>query len=271
MNDLSRMAINQATTVERWNLREAIEGYARGGVRRIGIWREKLAECGLAEAQRLLSDNGMKVADLNRAGPLFGLGREATPSSPDDDRRAIDEAAALGAECLIVFPGMTPGTKSLENARAKTRDRIASLLPEAQKVGVTLAIEPLHPMLAADRSPVNTLAQANALCDAVGEGLGILLDVYHSWWDPDLEREIFRAGSRLVGLHVADWRVPTRDLGRDRAMMGDGVIDIRRIREWVDAAGYRGSIGVEIFSRDWWQRDPDEVTRIAVQRYLAYV
>jgi len=134
MQTLSRLSINQVTT-RRWTLREAIEGYARHGVRRIGVWRDRLAECGLAEAQRLLADHGMKVTDLNRAGPLFGVGTELAPTSPDDDRRAIEEAAALAAECLVVFPGVSPGINDLARSRAMTLDRLAFLLPEARKAG----------------------------------------------------------------------------------------------------------------------------------------
>ena len=271
MNDISRLAINQVTTKLQWTLRQAIEGYARHGVRRIGIWRDKLAECGLAEARLLLHDNGMTVTGLNRAGPLFGVGPDLPPSTPDEDRRAIEEAAEIGAECLLVFPGVDPRVKDLERSRSATLDRLAELLPEARRAGVKLAIEPLHPMLAGDRSPLNTMEQANRMCEALGEGLGIVLDVYHSWWDSDLENQIRLAGaSRLMGFHVCDWLVPTRDLFQDRGMMGDGVIDIAAIRKWVDQTGYAGAIEVEIFSaRDWWKRDPDEVVRIEIELYLS--
>jgi len=245
VTDLSRFALNQAT-VRAWSLRQAIEGCARHGVKRIGVWRDKLAECGLGEARRLLRDHGLTVTGLNRAGPFFGVGTELKPSTADDDRRAIAEAAEIGAECLLVFPGVDRRVGDLARSRALTAERIGSLLPEARRAGVTLAIEPLHPMLAGDRSPFNSLRQANILCDELGSGLGIVLDAYHSWWDSDLDRQIPRAGSRLLGFHICDWLAPTRDLYQDRGMMGDGVIDLAGLRQSLDAAGYAGSIEVDL-------------------------
>ena len=149
----------------------------------------------------------------------------------DDNRRAVDEAAAIGARCLVLIAGGLPkGSKDLAGAHAQVRDGLAALLPYARAAGVPLAIEPLHPMYAADRACVNTLAHANDLCDELGDGLGIALDVYHVWWDPDLTRQIARAGRRILTYHVCDWLVPTRDLLLDRGMPGDGVIDLRAIR-----------------------------------------
>ncbi|MGH2690495.1 MAG: sugar phosphate isomerase/epimerase family protein, partial [Actinomycetota bacterium] len=184
-----------------------------------------------------------------------------------------DEAAALGARCLVlVVGGLPPGSKDLAGARAQVRDGIGALLPHARAAGVPLALEPLHPMYAADRACVNTLAQANDLCDDLGEGLGIALDVYHVWWDPDLEAQIRRSGRRILAFHICDWLVPTTDLLLDRGMMGDGIIDLPRIRGWVEAAGYRGFYEVEIFSRDnWWKRNPDEVVRVCQERYRMVV
>jgi len=143
-------------------------------------------------------------------------------------------------------------------------------LPYARAASVPLAIEPLHPMYAADRACINTLAQANDLCDALGEGVGVAVDVYHLWWDPALEREIARAGRkrRILAYHICDWLVPTRDLLLDRGMMGDGVVDLPRVRSWVEAAGYDGFLEVEIFSRDhWWQRPGEEVLATCIERY----
>jgi sugar phosphate isomerase/epimerase len=155
------------------------------------------------------------------------------------------------------------------------RDGIGELLPYARAADMPLAVEPLHPMYAADRACVNTMAQANNLCDELGEGLGIAVDVYHVWWDPDLEREIRRAGDaargghrRILAFHICDWLVPTTDLLLDRGMMGDGVIDLPEIRRWVEAAGYDGFNEVEIFSAEnWWKRDPDEVVRVCIERH----
>jgi sugar phosphate isomerase/epimerase len=146
-------------------------------------------------------------------------------------------------------------------------DGIAATLEYARQVGMPLAIEPLHPMQAAERACINTLEQALDLCDQLGEGIGVAVDVYHVWWDPKLEAQIRRAGKRVLAYHICDWLVPTRDLLNDRGMMGDGVIDLPRIRGWVEATGYAGFQEVEIFSeRDWWRRDPDEVLRTCKER-----
>lgn len=269
MIDPARIAINQATTRLQWNFRQSVEGYARHGVRGIAVWRDKIQECGIGDAKRLLADNGMTVTGLNRAGPFIETGAAARQAALDDARRAIDEAAELGATCLLVFQGGLPaGSKDLSGARAQFAEVLGELLPVARKAGLSLALEPLHPMLAADRSCLNTMADANDLCDALGPGLGIVVDIYHVWWDSRLKEEIERAGKdRLVGFHVSDWLVPTRDLVFDRGMMGDGVIDIPEIRSWMEDAGYNGPVEVEIFSaEDWWKRDPNEVVRTCVER-----
>jgi sugar phosphate isomerase/epimerase len=185
----------------------------------------------------------------------------------------VDEAAALGARCVIVIGGGLPkGSRDLAGAHRQVRDGLAALLPHARAAGVPLAIEPLHPMYAADRACVNTLAHANDLCDQLGDGTGVAVDVYHVWWDPDLPRQLARAGKRILTYHVCDWLVPTRDLLLDRGMPGDGIIDLQGIRAMVEAAGYDGLIDVEVFSADdWWKRDPAEVLRICLERHQSVV
>jgi sugar phosphate isomerase/epimerase len=156
----------------------------------------------------------------------------------------------------------------IAGARKRVADALGILLPYARAAGVPLAIEPLHPMYAADRACINTLAQANDLCDTLGPGIGIAVDVYHVWWDPDLDRQIARAGKdRLLAFHVCDWLVPTKDLLNDRGMMGDGVIDIRRMRGLVEAQGYEGFCEVEIFSSDWWSKPAETVLATCRERY----
>jgi sugar phosphate isomerase/epimerase len=282
MRDLSGglawLSLNWATVRERCDLRQAIEACARHGIPGIAPWREPLQALGIGEAARLIRDHGLTVTGLCRAGMFPAPDAAGRQAAIDEVRRAIDEAAAIDAQCLVVLAGgMPPGSRDLALARQQARDGLAAVLPHARAAGVPLAIEPLHPMYAADRCCISTLAQANDLCgelDPTGEGhLGVAIDVYHVFWDPKLEREMARAGAagRILAFHVCDWLVPTRDLLLDRGMMGDGVVDIPGIRGLVEAAGYAGFVEVEIFSRDWWARDPDEVLRIIAERYRTVV
>ena len=268
-----KLAINQATTMKQWSLREAVEGYAAKDIRGISVWRDKLAECGVEVAAELLRDNGMTVTGLCRGGMFPANDDAGRQAAHDDNRRAVDEAAAIGAHCLVMVCGGLPdGSKDMIDARIQVADGLERMLPYAREAGVPVAIEPLHPMTAADRACVNTLEHALDLCDALGEGIGVAVDVYHVWWDPKLEDQIARAADRILGFHVCDWLVPTVDLVWDRGMMGDGVIDIPRIRGWVEAAGYRGFNEIEIFSeRNWWQRDPEEVVETCIDRYAEFV
>jgi sugar phosphate isomerase/epimerase len=257
------LSLNTATVRRQWNLAQIIDGCVRYGIQGISPWRDQVSALGLQEAKKRIELNGLAVTGLCRGG--FFTAKDWR----DDNLRAIEEAHTLGAQCLVlVVGGLLPGSKDLVSSRERVKEGIASVLPEARKAGVPLAIEPLHPMQAAERACVNTLEQALDLCDALGEGVGVAVDVYHVWWDPKLQAQIERAGKkRLLAYHICDWLVPTRDLLNDRGMMGDGVIDLPSIRSWVEAAGYGGYQEVEIFSElDWWQRDPDEVLRTCKER-----
>ena len=271
-NDRTWLAINSAT-VKSWSLEQLVEGCARAGISAIAPWRDVVQVCGIERASRLIRSHGMTVTCLCRGG-LFPAADEAgRRAALDDNRRAVDEAAAIGARCLVLIAGGLPkGSKDIAGAHAQVRDGLAALLPYARAAGVPLAMEPLHPMYAADRACVNTLAHALDLCDQIGEGLGVAYDAYHVWWDPDLKRQTARAGRRILTYHVCDWLVPTRDLLLDRGMPGDGVIDLRGIRRMVEAAGYAGHCDVEIFSaQDWWKREPSEVLRVCLQRHQTVV
>ena len=264
--DPAKLALNTATIREQWSLAQAIEGCARHGIRGIAPWRDKLAAMGVKEAAKAIRSHSLAVTGLCRGGFL------TAEDWKDDNLRAIDEAHALGARCLVLVVGGLPaGSKDLAGAREKVKEGIAAILPQARQAGVPLAIEPLHPMQAAERACINTLEQALDLCDGVGEGVGVAVDVYHVWWDPKLEQQIKRAGAtRLLAYHICDWLVPTRDTLNDRGMMGDGVIDLPRIRGWMEAAGYDGAHEVEIFSTlDWWRRDADEVLAVCKERHRA--
>ena len=268
--DLARLSLNQITT-ERLDLRAAVEAAARAGLRAVGLWRHRIAEAGLAAAVRLVRDAGLHVSGVCRGGMFPAATREGREAALEDNRRAVDEAAALGADVLVLVCGGMPG-KDLDGARAMVEEGIARLAPYAAERGVRLGIEPLHPAFAADRSVINTLAQANDLVERIGApNLGVVVDVYHVWWDPDLYRQIARAAGRILGFHVCDWLVPNTDVLMSRGMMGDGVIEIRRIREAVEAAGYRGFVEVEIFNRAVWDAPADEVLARMRERYLAHV
>ena len=257
------LSLNTATVRKQWNLAQIIDGCARHGIRGISPWRDQLAAMGLRNASSSIRRNGLSVTGLCRGG--FFTAKDWR----DDNRRAIEEAHELGAQCLVlVVGGLLPGSKDLFRSRQAVKDGIAAILPEARKAGVPLAIEPLHPMQAAERACINTLEQALDICDALGEGIGVAVDVYHVWWDPKLQSQIMRAGKRILAHHIGDWLVPTRDLLNDRGMMGDGVLDLPLIRSWVESAGYTGFQEVEIFSElDWWRRDPDEVLRTCKERH----
>jgi sugar phosphate isomerase/epimerase len=258
------LSLNTATVRKQWNLAQIIDGCARHEIRGISPWRDQVAALGLREAKRAIDAAGLTVTGLCRGG--FFTAKDWK----DDNLRAIEEAHTLGAQCLVlVVGGLLPQSKDLLAARQRVRDGIATILPEAREAGVPLAIEPLHPMQAADRACVNTLEQALDLCDDLGDGIGVAVDVYHVWWDPKLESQIGRAGKdRILAYHICDWLVPTRDLLNDRGMIGDGVIDLPKIRAWVEGAGYAGFDEVEIFSElDWWKRDPDEVLRTCKERH----
>jgi sugar phosphate isomerase/epimerase len=263
------LAINLATVRQQWNLRQAVEACARHGITAVDPWRDQVATTGLAESARILKDNGMRVTGLCRGGMFPAADAGGRAAAIEDNRRAIDEAAAIGAACLVlVVGGLPPGSRDIVGARAMVADGLAAVLPHARACAVPLAIEPLHPMYAADRACVNTLAQALDLADALGEGVGVAYDVYHLWWDPALEAQTARAGKRIFAYHICDWLVPTRDLLTDRGMMGDGVIDLPRIHGWVRAAGYTGPQEVEIFSAEtWWKKPGDEVLRTCIERF----
>jgi sugar phosphate isomerase/epimerase len=271
-NDRSLLSIN-SMTVNAWSLEQLVKGCARAGICAISPWRDIVQACGVARVAKLIREHEMTVTGLCRGGMFPAADEPGRRAALDDNKRAVDEAAAIGAQCLVLVVGGLPrGSRDIVGARQQVRDGLAALLPHARGANVPLAIEPLHPMYAADRACVNTLAQANDLCDELGDGTGVAIDVYHVWWDPELYKQIARAAGKILAYHVNDWLVPTTDLLLDRGMMGDGIIDLRAIRTTVEAAGYRGHCEVEILSANtWWKRDPNEVLRICIERHQTVV
>ena len=273
---LDLCSINTATLGHRAPIREVIDQVAKIGFGGICPWRRDLAGENTALVARQIREAGMKVSGLCRSTYLPATYRSTFLANVDDNRRAIDQAAALGAACFVLVVGSLPeGSRDLERARVQIAEGVEMLLQHARPALVRLALEPLHPMYANDRSCLNTLAQALDLADALepqgpqAPMLGVALDVYHVWWDPDLHAGVKRAGEarRIFAFHVCDWLTPTRDLLTDRGMMGDGVVDIPLIRNQVEDAGYSGQVEVEIFSAlDWWTRPTEQVLAICAQR-----
>lgn len=273
MADLQRLALNTATIDKQLTLEQAVNICARLNIPAIDPWRHKIHETGLEQAARLVRDAGLKVSGVCRGGMFPAADKAGREAALEDNRRAVDEAAALDAQCLVLVVGGLPeGSKDLPGARSQVHDGLAELLEYARAADVPLAIEPLHPMYAADRACINTMGHANDLCEELGAGVGVAIDVYHVWWDPALKAEIERARGHILGFHVCDWLVPTKDMLLDRGMMGDGVIDIKQIHQWVMDAGYDGLVEVEIFSAEnWWARDAEEVLGVMIERFGAVV
>lgn len=266
--DLSRLCLHTITT-KPWSLETAAAKYAAAGVRGITVWRDALAGRDPAAAGRMLRDAGLSVVSLCRGGFFPGLTAAERTRALDENRRAIAEAHGLGAPHVVLVCGAVPGLP-LTEARRQIQEAIATLVPECAAAGVKLAIEPLHPMYADSRSAVNTLAQANDMCEALDSPqVGVAVDVYHLWWDPALEAEIARCGrlGKLFAYHICDWRTPTTDLLNDRGLMGEGCIPLRQIRGWVEAAGFSGFNEVEIFSARWWAADQNEFLAAIVRAY----
>ena len=265
------LSINLATVREQYNLRQAVEACLKQDILAIAPWRDQVHAIGLSEAARIVADNKLQVTGLCRGGMFPAANAAARAAAIDDNRKAIDEAAALNADCLVLVVGGLPaGSRDIAHAREMVADGIAAILPHARAAGIPLAIEPLHPMYAADRACVNTLEQALDICDLLGDGVGVAIDVYHVWWDPKLEQQIARAGAsgRILAHHICDWLVPTTDLLLDRGMMGDGVIDLKGIRRALETAGYRGPQEVEIFSAgNWWKQPGEKVLSTCVDRF----
>ncbi|GAA5615235.1 sugar phosphate isomerase/epimerase [Streptomyces platensis] len=277
---LDRLSLNQET-LRQWSLPELADGCARAGVRGVGLWRAPVQQYGVAAAARLIRDAGLRVSSLCRGGFFTALEPGERAAALDDNRAALDEAAALGTDTLVlVSGGLPPGSRDLAGARERIADALGELAPYAAERGVRLALEPLHPMYAADRCVVSTLAQALDLAERFpADRVGVVVDTYHLWWDDTVGAQIGRAGgtggaagSRIAAFQLADWVTPLPEgvlLGRGQ--LGDGSVDLRWFRERVEAAGYRGPVEVEIFNPALWARDGAEVLAEVVRRVRTHV
>lgn len=281
--DHQALSINTATVRKQARLDDIVDACARHGISMISPWREQVAAVGLGAIAQRVRDAGIRLSGYCRGGFFPAADAAGLDAALVDNRRAIEEAATLGSPCLVLVVGSLPGAldarpayKDIGRARDEVFDGIARTLEHARAARMPLAIEPLHPMQAADRACINTLEHALDICDALDPQrtgmIGVALDVYHVWWDPKLAAQIARAGrERLLAFHVCDWLLPTRDLLNDRGMIGDGIIELRKIRGWVEEAGYAGAAEVEIFSEHWWARPIDEVLATCIERHRSAV
>ena len=276
ITDLSRLAVHTQTN-RPWTLRQCIDGYQAAGIGAMSVWRH-LIDPGQAggvspeEAAKLIEGAGMAVPALVRGGFFPAFAENDRQAAIDENRRAIDEAATIGADMIVLVVGAVPGMP-LDEARHQVIEGIAAVAPHASERGVKLAIEPLHPMYAADKSCINRVTEARHVCEQVNDPIvGIAFDVYHVWWDPELEHEIQVAGEQgtLFGYHICDWRVNTRHLLTDRGLMGDGCIDLKTIRGWIEATGFKGYNEVEVFSEDYWAMDQSDYVQRIAEAYLQH-
>jgi sugar phosphate isomerase/epimerase len=270
MADKARLSLNQMTTAN-WSVAQAVDGCVRHGVPSIALWRHKIQEAGVDACVRLVRDAGLHVSSVCRGGMFPALTELERRKNIEDNFRAADEAAALGADSLVLVVGGCAGI-DLDDARTMVADGVAALAPYARERGVRIGLEPLHPMYAADRSVLNTIGQALELASPYdAREVGVILDTFHIWWDPRVAECIGRAAGRIYGFHVSDWLNPLPDVLLGRGLMGDGVIDNRKLRLLAEQAGYDGLIEVEIFNRALWDSDPDTVLAQVIERFEKFV
>jgi sugar phosphate isomerase/epimerase len=271
----ARLSLNTITT-KNWSLREAVDGAARAGIPAVGLWRDRVAEVGVDTAAKIVRDAGLRVSSLCRGGFLTAADDAGIASALGDNRAALEEAATLGTDALVMVVGGLPAaSRDLAGARTRVADRLADLVPYAQELGVRLVLEPLHPMYAADRAVLSTLGQALDLAAPhPAEAVAVVVDTFHVFWDPALEDALARAGreGRVAAYQVCDFNLPiAADALLSRGMMGDGVIDLAAITAMVDATGYAGDIEVEIFNADVWAAPGDDVLALMKDRFATLV
>lgn len=271
LTDFSKLCVHTLTT-KPWNLKQCVENYSAAGIHGITIWRNVLENQNLKEAKTILDDFGMKVVSVARGGFFPSVEKSARDAAIGDNLLCIEQAEAVGAPLTVLVCG-ADGRQSLEKSREQIKEGIIKILPEAKAAGVKLAIEPLHPMYAGDRSAINTLAQANQMAEEINsEFVGVAVDVYHLWWDNNLKKEIYRCGEnrKLFAFHVCDWNVPTVDFLNDRGLMGDGCINVKEIRGWVEETGFTGYNEVEIFSNKYWATNQNEYLEKIKHAYMNF-
>ena len=268
ITDLSKLCIHTITT-KPWKIEESAKNFAAAGVKGITVWRDTLEGRNIKKTGDLLRGYDLSIVSLARGGFFPSIDKNKRKAAIDDNRKAIEEAYELGTKLIVLVCGADP-SQPLETSRKQIQEGIETLIPEASAAGVQLAIEPLHPMYADTRSAINTLAQANDMTEAINSPwVGVAVDVYHLWWDSNLKKEIKRCGKNkaLLAFHICDWKSPTVDMLNDRGLMGEGCIDIKKIRSWVEATGFNGFNEVEIFSTEYWKQDQAEFLKKIIRGY----
>lgn len=272
LTDFSRLCIHTITT-KPWSIETAARNFSEKGIKGITVWRDALTGRDIRSTGTMLRDLNLDIVSLCRGGFFPNISKSERALAIDDNKRAIDEAFHLGAPMIVLVCGASP-EQPLSESRKQIAEGIEAILPHAAAANVRLAIEPLHPMYADSRSAINTMEQANDLAEQLNSHLvGVAIDVYHLWWDPYLKREIERCGKNehIFAFHVCDWKTPTNDLLLDRGLMGEGCINIREIRSWVEQAGFSGYNEVEIFSEKYWAGDQEVFLNNITEAYLGYV
>ena len=268
LTDLSQLCVHTITT-KPWTIEEAAKNYSASGIKGITVWRDTLEGRNIKQTGNMLREHNLSIVSLCRGGFFPNKDISKRKAALDDNRKAIEEAAALGTSLIVLVCGADP-QQSLDDSRKQIQEGIEAITPEASAAGVKLAIEPLHPMYADTRSAINTLAQANTMAEAINSPwVGVAVDVYHLWWDPDLEKEIKRCGANqhLFAFHICDWKTPTNDLLLDRGLMGEGCIPVKKIRSWVEATGFKGFYEVEIFSAEYWKQNQSAFLQNIIKAY----
>lgn len=256
MLSLSKVCIHTITT-KPWKIEECVQYFSKEGFGGISVWRNTLEGRPIKDTGTMIRDQGLEIISLVRGGFFPSVSKEKRQKNIDDNLKAIDEAAVLGAPLIVLVCGADPN-QSLEKSRDQIKEGIEKLIPHAQRSNIKLAIEPLHPVYAGDRSAINTMKQANDMAvDLSSPIVGVAIDVYHVWWDPDLELEIMRCGkiNKLFAYHICDWKTSITDILNDRGLMGEGCININQITNWVREAGFSGMEEIEIFSNYYWTMD----------------
>ncbi len=268
LSDLSQLCVHTITT-KPWSVETAAQNFSKAGVKGITVWRDALHGRNIKQTGQLIRDCDLNIVSLCRGGFFPSADSQKRKAAIDDNRKAIDEAAALGAPMIVLVCGADP-TQPLEDSRKQIQEGILEIIPQAKAADIKLAIEPLHPMYADTRSAINTLAQANDMASEINSPfVGVAVDVYHLWWDPTLQQEIKRCGknNHLFAFHICDWNVPTVDFLNDRGLMGEGCIPVRKIRGWVEETGFDGFYEVEIFSDKFWKQNQDDFLGRVITAY----